>query len=829
MISTKGGMRRLLQKKDRVDIYIKKAVESGVYRSTEELEKVRQDRKHHPDDLKTIMNRFRMDVVRGTHIHDYPAEYQILSQHPPIPDPPRIPLHVIRKEKKLENKLRTKNERQHKGAKNDAPLSLRDLIKKQLTREEAKLEPTSSGELTSTSDPNEVVMTSDEYYRRLLGVQAAKNRQITMGSSKNASSFFQRKSATVQKAYETAIHQYQLLRTNEKEGGMTEEEALRQVDEIMKEAAIEEQRLASHRVVQAEEFKSQQATQSLRKTEHDSPKATTETFSLQNETERKSRVEKVRRGTTTLLGDEKEAVSSSKNTDSSEKVSLNNIFKSDVRIIEGMMKWSERLAAVPYQQWTVGASTALDHWIACRVLGLHETTWLALLEGSDPALIQQGEQIVQVRHALFPETLPKPLNRADGQDIHDDAKEDAFLNDGTGASVGDQGLDATTDFMREKSSKPQTKNKEERTIEELLAALSTYDTKQDRKVLDENSESSFNDEPDRSSRLWSEEIVTAKSPGPSSTVVERLTAELQDWRQKHVSTPFDQWPISEREDMDRWVRLYVSTLLPAVRTDELSSRDDHNPAYRMNDVDYHATRDALLAAPPVSPDESMAFWSQLRHESNAAALLDKMRRGGPPAGGHVLHQAFWDLPYQVQLQQLLNIGSLRPILDEYSSAVDRREFLYRYGDVLMMDVPLEHLVEDPNGPIGANDLDMATVEELRIDQSSRFRLVVHPFRAVMKSSASDRECVQETAAWVSKPEGGSGASSKARSDDGRKDGMGMSAIERTRLIYSAWNEHKANRAHYEEKLFITGRLGLRYSDHIPADGLDTKASPQRPK
>jgi hypothetical protein len=40
----------------------------------------------------------------------------------------------------------------------------------------------------------------------------------------------------------------------------------------------------------------------------------------------------------------------------------------------------------------------------------------------------------------------------------------------------------------------------------------------------------------------------------------------------------------------------------------------------------------------------------------------------------------------------------------------------------------------------------------------------------------------------------------------------LPARERTRALFALWNQHKAGRARYEEKLFRTGRLGLRYGD-----------------
>lgn len=64
--------------------------------------------------------------------------------------------------------------------------------------------------------------------------------------------------------------------------------------------------------------------------------------------------------------------------------------------------------AISYKEWTIGASTALDHWIARQVLGVSEETWLALLEGDDPLLLATGRNIVAVREALFPETQLEP-------------------------------------------------------------------------------------------------------------------------------------------------------------------------------------------------------------------------------------------------------------------------------------------------------------------------------------------------------------------------------------------------------------------------------------
>jgi hypothetical protein len=94
-----------------------------------------------------------------------------------------------------------------------------------------------------------------------------------------------------------------------------------------------------------------------------------------------------------------------------------SILHSKPRTIRALNIWAQRLKAVPYDQWTLGAATALDHWIAVDVLGMTEDTWLKLLQGEletdleqAHGSIQVGNQakahdIVTVRGYLFPETI----------------------------------------------------------------------------------------------------------------------------------------------------------------------------------------------------------------------------------------------------------------------------------------------------------------------------------------------------------------------------------------------------------------------------------------
>jgi hypothetical protein len=88
----------------------------------------------------------------------------------------------------------------------------------------------------------------------------------------------------------------------------------------------------------------------------------------------------------------KDMAASNENEKKGDDQDLTILYSNNQRSFEGMITWTKRLQAIPYRQWTVGASTALDHWIAKRVLGLSEATWLALLEGDSPELMGRGRE-----------------------------------------------------------------------------------------------------------------------------------------------------------------------------------------------------------------------------------------------------------------------------------------------------------------------------------------------------------------------------------------------------------------------------------------------------
>lgn len=185
-------------------------------------------------------------------------------------------------------------------------------------------------------------------------------------------------------------------------------------------------------------------------------------------------------------------------------------------------------------------------------------------------------------------------------------------------------------------------------------------------------------------------------------------------------------------------------------------------------VDTAATREALLAEPPMQRDESEAFWSNIRDETQAEIFLSSLlAKAGPDSDESVA--TFLQLPHDVQVRKLVDLGTLRPLFDEYTPESVRLSFLRRYADVLLEGTEVEHLVSDPKGPITSDDLgsDPALLDEN--DKEKRFRIEKIKYGT---------------------------------------DEFGTASSQRARTLYRAWNEHKAGRARYEEALFKKGKLGL---------------------
>ena len=210
------------------------------------------------------------------------------------------------------------------------------------------------------------------------------------------------------------------------------------------------------------------------------------------------------------------------------------------------------------------------------------------------------------------------------------------------------------------------------------------------------------------------------------------------------------------------------------------------------EVDLAATRDALLAEPPLTRETSESFWSQVQDEADAEILLHSLREKGVPTedtssdaaattatasekkSTEALEVFLNDVPYEQQLRQLVNLGTLRPILDEYYKESDRVKFMSQYGEMLLEGIELEHLVSDPNGHITMEDIgDDYFTRQDNVARNTKFSIKMIPFGT---------------------------------------DEYGMSRSERARLLYRAWSMQKAGKAKYAESQFKKGKMPLKDRD-----------------
>ena len=361
--------------------YIRRSVKAGTYRTQDEIEEMNQKLQDNPMDLRRV----RWNVARGSKIQDYPIEYQILSLNPPAPFQPKMPLRTLRKQY---------NEYQ----KNHRPTDrlARQYLHKMQQQEASAVPPTSR-------QGSQAPVSADEYYRRLLGGSgAAGGAGIAGRKLSQAQKALQQKSSAVQKSYLVAMKQYQLMQQHQGDDGqttMSEQDALAEVERLL---ATDEQKERTASRSRAETLHRQQSEIGERQEQQDTMNKTDE--SIMTERGQKAFPDADPRARITIekkMGKRKKESSSfygssdnNANVDDSDDSPLSMLYGNDQRGFEGYVVWTKRLQAVPYNQWTVGASTALDHWIAKRVLGLSEETWLALLEGNSPELLGRGREYV---------------------------------------------------------------------------------------------------------------------------------------------------------------------------------------------------------------------------------------------------------------------------------------------------------------------------------------------------------------------------------------------------------------------------------------------------
>jgi len=677
MASTYSGMRKILKRDLPVQKYIRMAVETGIYTPQDDENDPRP-----PRGKKAQLPQRGLPHDMNEQL-DYPLEYEILTLNPPMPELPRIP-KKLRKEQQRSTHLPTDR-----------------LIRNYVRRYDMRMR---------TAHPLTDAQKEEKMYAKVLGLS-----QDDSGDDYSDTAMG-RKQMVLNHAYNFAIKQYEVLRMGEAEG-MTEEESVEVVEELLAKEAREERsksralakeatkwRNAPGRAEEGEaEVEGRASTRAGERASDDGPGSTTVPVN-----------------------------------------SVPSILAGKPRTIRAMTMWARRLAAVPYDRWTLGAATALDHWIACEVLGMSELSWKAALRGDagEDEEVMTGrlaetvggdhhsegvgvgnaarvKDIVTVRTALFPETVLF---------AEDEGKDAAGSIAGLGEEEPEEEVDAT-----------------QRSIDELLASLGGFDE----------------EEPE-------EEIGTAggteDEEAEHDAKVAMLVDELQEWRTKNAEAPYDQWSSGDKEDFNTWLSQYIAIL----------TTDSDGP------VDMEATREALLSEPPLSRDESEKYWSSIADETEGEIYLQDLLAKGPPPqkDGESASdrraredmETFLSLPYERQLRKLVDMGTLRPVFDEYASESDRAAFLRRHAASLMEGMEVEHLVSDPSGPIRAEDVGAGDLlEDEDVKRGGRYRIEMVKYGS---------------------------------------DEYGTIAGQRARDLWRVWNAHKAGRAMYEEAMFKKGKLGL---------------------
>lgn len=494
MASTHGGMRRILKRRLPVQRYIELAVKAGSYKSPSTRPNylgLHDDRNNNKGFMTKREREESMKMRRG--IIDYPTEHEILSLNPPLPTPPRTPVRIRKKlladKRKRAEKL--KKERMRRGD-DDAEATMKEipaldtLVKSYLRRHEDKLR---QGMSPSQSRREE------EYYSKLLLGQSAAASSSGTTTPASQSKFLSpsslrtamgRKSMLVENAYAFALRQQQIML----QGGDDEKN-----DMASTTAAMMTEQDSIERVEQLLREEARANRQGGRKTAQEIEEWRTET----------------------------------KGSDGDDDSTVPSILHDRPRSIRALNIWSSRLQSIPYSRWTIGAATALDHWIAREVLQMDENTWQLILEGGGTdayvegmetlpggetkmGLMDRMRDIVTVRGALFPETLSD------------------------GGSVGVRGeLAGELDDELSETDK---------SIDELLASLGSSVDDEDGDLF------KFDDD--------EEETTEGGDNGDANDEqIESIMDELQVWRERNDSSPYESWDNDRKGEFDVSIPIYL--------------------------------------------------------------------------------------------------------------------------------------------------------------------------------------------------------------------------------------------------------------------------------
>ncbi len=452
--------------------------------------------------------------------------------NPPLPTPPRTPVRVRKKiiAEKRRHLEKLKKERKKKGLTEDEyddingkPLpSLDRLVKSYLRRHEDMVR----GNVSPSQSRQQ-----EEYYSNLLLGRSGGSNNNNLASSAASPSSLQtamgRKSMLVENAYAFALRQQQVMLQNEDDVGssssssakrngkssnsttsngnkafMTEQESIERVEQLLREEARANRQQGRRTAENVQAWRDHQGKEEMGSGEKENAN--------------------------------KSAVANDDNDNDYDSTTLPSILHDRPRAIRALNIWSARLASIPYSHWTIGASTALDHWIAREVLQMEEQAWQQVLEGggtdaylvgggagdtlpggeSKRGLMDRMRDIVLVRGALFPETRVERsgVNGLGGGGLKGD------LDDGL-LSAGDES------------------NATEKSIDDLLATLGELNDD------DDGTSWKFDDDED-------DKNGEAENAGEQDEKMASIIDELQVWRGRNASSPYEDWDMDRKNEFD---------------------------------------------------------------------------------------------------------------------------------------------------------------------------------------------------------------------------------------------------------------------------------------
>jgi len=392
-----------------------------------------------------------------------------------------------------------------------------------------------------------------------------------------------------------------------------------------------------------------------------------------------------------------------------ESSTIPSILHNKPRIALQLAAWGDRLRQVPYKDWSVGAITALDHWIATNVLEISENNWEKMLAGEEDIGTSRIRDLLVIRGALFPETLQDEPPTSLAAELDD---EDVSMQ----------------------------------SINQILQDLSNdnNDDMDDEDDVGANTPFSFDDD---------DEDDVLSTPSKRQDFKLKLTQELQVHRNTHHNKqPYEKWSDEEKQAFDTFFDDYISFFV--------------QPHERRH-LDMEETKHKLLNMLPNNKDDNDEFWNKMEDETTIELFLDELKKRYEKITGDVpsTTKEFMELPYQTQKERLMTLSTLRPMYDEYGSDEDYDTFFQANKEILLKSVPLETLIEDPEGHITSDNASLLEGE----DKDKAFKLGMEEY--------GEDELYQ-----------------------------------RKKKMLEVWRLYKLKRAKVEEEMFRKGELGLKYAE-----------------